>query len=45
MNDIDEKIYLALLKLIKKKEKINISKIARVSSVDRSSIYYRLNKF
>jgi len=39
MNDIDEKIYFALLFLIKKKEKINISKIARVSSVDRSTIF------
>lgn len=42
MKTVDKKLYKAFLHLIKIKGNITVSNLARVSGVDRSSIYYRL---
>lgn len=42
MKKTDLKIYKAFLYLIKNKGKINVSNVARVAGVDRTSVYYRL---
>ncbi|MDD3506640.1 MAG: hypothetical protein PHX65_08870 [Sulfurimonas sp.] len=44
MNEIDKKIYSSFLYLMKHKKKITVSSVARVANIERSSVYYRLEK-
>lgn len=42
MKKTDLKLYRAFLYLMRNKEKLSVSSLARVAGVDRSTVYYRL---
>jgi len=43
MKKTDTKLYKAFLLLLRSKNKVSVSSVARAAGVDRASVYHRLN--